>query len=97
RYAVSFSLLLICSFGLSSFGREAPEKMGQGFAHIHRLEFAWMDEVVLEPRELGGIEGLHQPVDGAAYPRDTAAAGMVGEPDIERSAKCDDDGRGAAE
>src|ERR1700755_20703 len=57
--------------------------MGQGLAHIHRLEFAWMDEVVLEPREFGGIEGLHQPVDRAAYPRDTTAAGMVGEPDVE--------------
>src|SRR5215813_5782357 len=63
--------------------------MGQGLTHIYRPEFAGMDEVVLEPGELGGIEGLHQPVDRTAHPRDAAAAGMVGEPNIKWSAKLD--------
>src|SRR5215216_4793536 len=63
--------------------------MGQGFALIHRVKFTWMDELVPEPREFRGIESLHQPVDHAAHPGDAAAAGMVGEPDIEWPAQLD--------
>src|SRR6266581_3994861 len=60
--------------------------MGQGFTLIHRLKFAWMDELVPEPREFGGIESFHQPVDHVAHPGDAATAGMVGQPNIERLA-----------
>src|SRR5260370_40508731 len=48
---------------LPSFGREAPEQMGQGFTLIYRFKFTWMDEFVLKPREFCGIESFHQPVD----------------------------------
>src|ERR1700730_9439669 len=63
--------------------------MGQGFTLIYRFKLAWMDEFVPEPRDFCGIESLHQPVDHAPYPRDTAAAGMIRKPNIERPAQFD--------
>ena len=46
-----------------------------------------MDELVPEPEEFGGIEGLHQSVGGRTlHFRNTSAAGMVREPDVEWSA-----------
>src|SRR6516164_10921416 len=63
--------------------------MGQGLTHIHRFKFPWMDEVIAEPRVFCGIEGFYQPVDHVPYPRNTAAAGMVGQPDIERPGEVD--------
>ena len=59
-----------------SFRREAPENMGQGFAHIRRLRIHLGGRIVPEPRYFGGIESLRQPVDHAPHPQDTA----IGDP-----------------
>src|ERR1700682_2559078 len=69
---------------LPSFGREAPEQIGQGFANIYRFEFAWLEEFVVNPRVFCRIEGLHQPVDHVPYPRDMATTGLVELPNIVR-------------
>src|SRR3984893_2515010 len=63
--------------------------MGQGFTLIYRFKLAWMDEFVLKPREFCGIESLHQPVDHAPYPGDTAATRMIGKPNVEWPAQFD--------
>src|ERR1700743_1182288 len=74
---------------LPSFGRKAPEQMGQGFTHIYRFKFPRVEELVSKPRVFRGIERLHQPVDRAPDPRDAATARVVGEPDIERQVALD--------
>jgi hypothetical protein len=50
---------------LPSFGREAPEQMGQGFTLIYRFKLAWMDEFVFKSREFCRVKGLRQSVDHA--------------------------------
>src|SRR5258705_11716887 len=70
--------------------------MGQGFTLIYRFKLTWMDEFVLEPGEFCGIESLHQPVDHAPYPGDTAATRMIGKPNIEWPAQFDLQGHNLA-
>src|SRR5689334_12094552 len=63
--------------------------MGQGFTHIYRVEFPWMEKFIGKPRESRGIESLDQPIDHVSDPRYATAAGMIGQPDIGRPIESD--------
>src|ERR1700748_3867428 len=58
--------------------------MGQGFAHVYRVKFSWMDKFVGKPWKSCGIESFDEPVDHVSDPRNATAAGMIRQPDIGR-------------
>src|SRR5581483_8885031 len=66
--------------------------MGQGFTHVYRVKFPWMEKFIGKPRESCGIESLDQPIDHISDPRYATAAGMIGQPDIGRPIEPDIEG-----
>src|ERR1700742_4466767 len=58
--------------------------MGQGFTHVYRVKFPWMDKIVGKPRKSCGIESLYQTIDHVSDSRYTPTAGMIGQPEVGR-------------
>jgi hypothetical protein len=65
--------------------------LNQRLAPIHVGERLGMDGLVAEPGESARVEGLDQPIDDLAHPRDAPGIGMVGEPDVEHAARVEVD------